>query len=501
MPRSTLLWLLIGILSLISLSVLERAITAPDKTPRKIEKGPSEIEFRAATNGETETRTALAEIAFRDIGLNISPEVAGKDSARSKSEPSPLESAIKTYREALETWPSPNVPRRLLILEHLAGKKLDEALLTRWLPKDLRDLKTSESEIASEIVLWQSLYATNGPQPPPDALQRIDKMHLRLLGTQAQIDLYERLHNTAAADEQKRIRNQDAIRFFLIAGAGTLLGGFAFLLGAGLLLFIFFTLCVQKSPFPGKIISEAHLSQVRGRANFTDLIDVFAFYFAAFEFSRVFFSLVLLPPSRSGNTPAGSNTTLILLELVLYLLPHGAAFLYLANRLKRFEIDWSEVGLSVQHLWANIGYGILGYCAALPLMLLLGFISERIFRNNPDVAPNPAMSLIVTQENIIGQIVLFVMIAVAAPLCEELFFRGVLLGGMRKRYGVVISILFSSVLFALGHPIQDWLPILGLGIAFGTMREMRQSLIPSITAHFLQNSLTYIYLSLLFGSH
>lgn len=45
----------------------------------------------------------------------------------------------------------------------------------------------------------------------------------------------------------------------------------------------------------------------------------------------------------------------------------------------------------------------------------------------------------------------FLIMAVAAPVLEELIFRGIILDGLLQKYAVVKSILISSLLFSLVH--------------------------------------------------
>ena len=109
------------------------------------------------------------------------------------------------------------------------------------------------------------------------------------------------------------------------------------------------------------------------------------------------------------------------------------------------------------------------------------------------------MPLIAAEQDVVGRAIIFVMVALAAPFFEELFFRGALFSGLRTRWGWVASALVSGAIFAIAHPPQDWLPIFGLGFGLAAMREMRQSLVPCITAHLIQNALAYLFLTTLFG--
>jgi hypothetical protein len=103
----------------------------------------------------------------------------------------------------------------------------------------------------------------------------------------------------------------------------------------------------------------------------------------------------------------------------------------------------------------------------------------------------------VSERELVGRVAIFLLVAVSAPLFEELFFRGVLYTGLRRRLAWGASVLLTGAVFAALHPVADWLPIMGLGVMFGVLREHRQSLIPGIAAHFLQNTLSFVSLTLL----
>jgi membrane protease YdiL (CAAX protease family) len=184
-----------------------------------------------------------------------------------------------------------------------------------------------------------------------------------------------------------------------------------------------------------------------------------------------------------------------------YLTPAVLALLYLQRTLRRRGARLADIGLVMRpEIAKDVGYGVLGYLTSLPITLGLGMIARYVFRHDTSITPNPIMPLIVADRETGGRLVIFLLAAIAAPFFEELFFRGVLYTGLRTRFRSLPSIALSAILFAVGHPVQDWIPIFGLGVVFAGMREMRQSLVPSMTAHFLQNSMTFVALSLLFGS-
>jgi membrane protease YdiL (CAAX protease family) len=82
-----------------------------------------------------------------------------------------------------------------------------------------------------------------------------------------------------------------------------------------------------------------------------------------------------------------------------------------------------------------------------------------------------------------------VIVAVIAPVIEELTFRG--LGfGLFERFGTPIAVLVSAVAFAAAHALlEGFLPILLLGLGLGVMRALSGSVLPSIVLHASFNGL------------
>jgi hypothetical protein len=88
-----------------------------------------------------------------------------------------------------------------------------------------------------------------------------------------------------------------------------------------------------------------------------------------------------------------------------------------------------------------------------------------------------------------GEIALFFLIGgMVAPIAEEVFFRGILYGFFR-RWGVVVGLVLSTLIFVLIHPINHGVPITQLvgGIVFALAYEVEGSLMVPITIHALGN--------------
>jgi membrane protease YdiL (CAAX protease family) len=82
----------------------------------------------------------------------------------------------------------------------------------------------------------------------------------------------------------------------------------------------------------------------------------------------------------------------------------------------------------------------------------------------------------------------FIFLVLVAPITEELFFRGVLQSGLRRRYGSRTAIIASGVLFGVIHLIP-WqvVPAIPLGLLFAWWTERTRSLWPALIGHALVN--------------
>lgn len=149
-----------------------------------------------------------------------------------------------------------------------------------------------------------------------------------------------------------------------------------------------------------------------------------------------------------------------------------------------------------QGVFKEIGCGILGYLAGVPLFVLgiiitlvLTMVVSVLFPVDEAAAPeNPIFELLGAGP--LWAVLLTVsLIVVWAPLVEETIFRGGLHRHLRSRLPFPIATLGTACLFAFMHgygPVFVF-PLIGLGTTFSIMREWRGSLIAPITAHFLHN--------------
>ena len=93
-----------------------------------------------------------------------------------------------------------------------------------------------------------------------------------------------------------------------------------------------------------------------------------------------------------------------------------------------------------------------------------------------------------------GGLVPTLFACVAAPVLEEMLFRGVILRGFLRRYSRTFAILWSAALFGIAHlNIYQLATALAVGVVAGWLYERCRSLWPCILLHATYNGLVTAY--------
>ena len=134
---------------------------------------------------------------------------------------------------------------------------------------------------------------------------------------------------------------------------------------------------------------------------------------------------------------------------------------------------------------------LLAYCVLLPLMFATALASAVLWSLvAPEVEPDlhPVQQLLLHGSDPIDLGAMVVAVVLAAPLGEELIFRGFLYRSLRELVGLRGALLISASAFALLHmALPLLLPYLLLGVAFALVYEWTGSLWASVTLHALWN--------------
>jgi membrane protease YdiL (CAAX protease family) len=87
------------------------------------------------------------------------------------------------------------------------------------------------------------------------------------------------------------------------------------------------------------------------------------------------------------------------------------------------------------------------------------------------------------------------LIVIAAPISEEVCFRGMLFGGLRERLPRLAAALISGAIFGVLHAltgISAVPPLIAFGFILALLYEATGSVIPGILLHMLNNSIALL---------
>jgi membrane protease YdiL (CAAX protease family) len=131
--------------------------------------------------------------------------------------------------------------------------------------------------------------------------------------------------------------------------------------------------------------------------------------------------------------------------------------------------------------WRPVAFGALGTLALSFAVSQVGIEPEGV-KQAIEVARQP------------GELLKsLAVLALLAPLVEELIFRGLFYGWVAGRWGTTAAWIASSLAFAVAHyePAHIVL-VLPLGFLFGWLRRRTNSILPSLASHIVNNGFAVI---------
>ncbi len=160
---------------------------------------------------------------------------------------------------------------------------------------------------------------------------------------------------------------------------------------------------------------------------------------------------------------------------------------------KKARTDREELGLQRLPNWMDIVWVPAGVVAYLILTTIVTTLAMTFltFVDYEQVQDTGFTNLTTQFEYILA----FVMLVIIAPVAEEILFRGYLFGKLRKHASLWVSILITSVLFAIVHFAWNvGLDVFALSIVLCLLRVASGSLWPSIMLHMLKNGVAFYFL-------
>ena len=152
----------------------------------------------------------------------------------------------------------------------------------------------------------------------------------------------------------------------------------------------------------------------------------------------------------------------------------------------------SVVGLSKGTALSGFRRGLL-WSAGFGVLVVLAFVFLRSMGTDPLPFIKTPLPLLTAEF-----ILFFLVGGIISPVTEELFFRGVIYGFLR-RWGAASAVVFSSLAFVLAHHTAFtgliFIQFTG-GIVFASAYEIEKNLMVPVTLHVLGNLAIFVLSSL-----
>jgi len=131
---------------------------------------------------------------------------------------------------------------------------------------------------------------------------------------------------------------------------------------------------------------------------------------------------------------------------------------------------------------------IIVYILLIPFVIAISIVMESVVNLIPMSEKIKQLFEQMIQLNLPG----FLTIAIAAPIFEELIFRGVILKKFLQKYSPAKAIILSATIFGIVH-LNPWqfIAAFTIGAAIGWVYWKTQSVWPGIFIHFVNNSFSF----------
>ena len=239
----------------------------------------------------------------------------------------------------------------------------------------------------------------------------------------------------------------------------------------------------SKSSFSSKIIKSLKSGS---DLVYLPILAIITFYAAQFI---VGVPMLVIIGSETLKTP--------LIATIFSVLVYVLSFIFLLFTFKHIKplktpVTRNELGLNNLVTFSDVGLALTGFFGYLAFSAILtALFSIFPWFNLTENQPLLYSTLISPS----GKILAALALVVAGPILEEVIYRGLIYGKLRKKHSLVTSILIVSVLFGFLH--GQWnvgVDVFALSVVACLMRETTGTIYAGIILHILKNTIAFYML-------
>ena len=239
----------------------------------------------------------------------------------------------------------------------------------------------------------------------------------------------------------------------------------------------------SKSSFSSKIVKSLKSSS---DLIYLPILAVITFYAAQFI---VGVPMLIILGSETLKTPLVAT----IFSSLVYIL----SFIFLLFTFKHIKplktpVTRNELGLNNLVTFSDIGLALASFFGYLAFSAIL----TALFSVFPWFNLNETQALLYsTLISPSGKILAALALVVAGPILEEVIYRGLIYGKLRKNHSLITSILTVSILFGFLH--GQWnvgVDVFALSVVACLMRETTGTIYAGIILHVLKNTIAFYFL-------
>jgi membrane protease YdiL (CAAX protease family) len=226
------------------------------------------------------------------------------------------------------------------------------------------------------------------------------------------------------------------------------------------------------------------------------LLGVAALYLAQLVVGVIIGIFTLLPYEQAhpGVVPDITTFTQMIFTapaLFAMVIPGEALMAFLAIVLVASMVGATRanIGLGRPPRFMDILIGIGAGMGLVGLSTVVASIQEHFLGKHPQ----PSVQIIMSHHGLGSFALDFVTVALAAGVCEEILFRGVVFTSLAQRMSLWSAAALSGVIFAAAH-VDPWsfLALWSVGIGLALLYYSTRSLWPNMIAHTAFNAFTLV---------